>query len=67
MATATVALVGWQLKEMIMKNTVAILWYSKNLVGEYGWDLVRKVTWAEYLEYSKQVSGEGTNWKAEII
>jgi len=38
-----------------------------NLVGEYGWNLVRKVTWAEYLEYSKQVSGEGTNWKAEII
>jgi hypothetical protein len=67
MATATVALVGWQLKEMIMKNTVAILWYSKNLVGEYGWNLVRKITWAEYLVYSKQVSGEGSNWKAEII
>jgi hypothetical protein len=62
-----VALVGWQLKEMIMKNTVAILWYSKNLVGEYGWNLVRKITWAEYLVYSKQVSGEGSNWKAEII
>jgi hypothetical protein len=52
---------------MIMKKSVAIIWYSKNLVGEYGWNLVRKVTWAEYLEYSKQVSGEGTNWKAEII
>ena len=67
MATVMVALVGWQLKEMIMKKSVAILWYSKNLVGEYGWDLVRKVTWVEYLEYSKLVSGEGTNWKAEII
>jgi hypothetical protein len=67
MATVMVVLVSWQLKEMIMKKSVAIIWYNKNLVGEYGWNLVRKVTWAEYLEYSKQVSGEGTNWKAEII
>ena len=50
-----------------MKKSVAIWWYSKDLLGNYGWDLVRKVTWAEYLEYCKQVSGEGQNWKAEII
>jgi len=67
MATVITVLVGWRLKEKMMKNSIAILWYSKNLVGEYGWNLVRKVTWAEYLDYSKQVSGEGKNWKAEII
>ena len=51
----------------MMKKSVAILWYRKNLLGEYGWDLVRKVSWAEYVDYSKMVGGEGKNWKAEII
>ena len=50
-----------------MRKSVAILWYGKDLLGNLGWDLVRKVTWAEYLEYSKTVSGEGKDWKAVII
>jgi hypothetical protein len=50
-----------------MRQSVAILWYSKDYFGKFRWELVRKITWPEYLDYSKTVSGEGKEWKAVII
>ena len=50
-----------------MNKTIAILWYMPDHFGGKRWELVRKTTWAEYLVYCKEVSGEGTSWKAIII
>ena len=49
------------------RKSVAILRYRTNLLGRKEWHLDYKLTWTEYLEYSKNVNGEGENWKAQII
>jgi hypothetical protein len=49
------------------RKSVAILRYRTNLFGRKEWHLDYKLTWTEYLEYSKNVKGEGENWKAQII
>jgi hypothetical protein len=50
-----------------MRKSVAILWYMRDHFGNMRWELTSKITWPEYVQYSKDVSGEGKQWKAEII
>jgi hypothetical protein len=49
------------------RKSVAIWWHEVDLMGNFRWALEYKLTWSEYLEYSKSVSGEGNKWKAVII
>ena len=49
-----------------MRKSVAVLWYMIDHFGNMRWEVTSKLTWAEYLQYSKNVSGEGKHWKAEI-
>jgi hypothetical protein len=53
--------------EMTMRKSVAILWYMKDHFGNMRWELTQKTTWLDYVQYSKSVSGEGTQWKAQMI
>lgn len=50
-----------------MNKSVAILWYMTDYFGNKRWEVTNKVTWLEYVQYSKDVSGEGTQWKAQMI
>lgn len=53
--------------EKMERKSVAILRYRTNLFGQNEWHLDYKLTWTEYLDYSKNNKGEGENWKAQII
>jgi hypothetical protein len=49
-----------------MRKSINILHYQQNLLGAYTWKKTTVLTWQEYLQYSKTVSGEGKQWKAEF-
>jgi hypothetical protein len=52
---------------MYERKSVAILWWEDNALGRSRWALRAKVTWSEYQQYAKTVTGEGKDWKAVII
>jgi hypothetical protein len=52
---------------MYERKSVAILWWEGDLMSQPRWALHAKVTWSEYQQYAKAVTGEGKSWKAVLI
>jgi hypothetical protein len=52
---------------MYQRKSVAILWWENDLLNRSRWVLHAKVTWSDYQQYAKTVSGEGKDWKAVLI
>jgi hypothetical protein len=52
---------------MYERKSVAILWWEGDLLSQPRWALHAKVTWSEYQQYAKTVTGEGKSWKAVLI
>jgi hypothetical protein len=52
---------------MYERKSVAILWWDGDLISQPRWALRAKVTWSEYQQYAKSMTGEGKSWKAVLI
>jgi hypothetical protein len=52
---------------MYERKSVAILWWESDLLNRSRWTLRAKVTWSEYQQYAKTMTGEGTDWKGVLI
>ena len=46
-------------------TTVFIFHYERELIGEgYKWHKRAELTWEQYQDYARSVSGEGKTWRA---
>jgi len=52
---------------MYERKSIAILWWESDLLNRSRWTLRAKVTWSEYQQYAKSMTGEGTSWKAVLL
>jgi hypothetical protein len=47
---------------------IYILHYERDLIGDsYRWYKRAELSWQQYLDYSRNVSGEGKTWRAVIV
>jgi hypothetical protein len=52
---------------MYERKSVAILWWENDVLNRSRWILHAKITWSQYQQYAKTMTGEGKDWKAVII
>jgi hypothetical protein len=52
---------------MYERKSIAILWWENDGLNRSRWVLHAKVTWSQYQQYAKTMTGEGKDWKAVMV